>query len=287
MSAVLAVLMYATPLALAALGETVVQKAGVIHIGIEGTMLAGAFFAMLATLATGSPWVGLGVGVLVGVTLALLSGAFALTLTVDQVVVGTAVNLLALGLTRTLFAMRFGASGELLSVPKVPSWQGLDAVMVVAVLLAVATHGVLFRTSWGLALRAAGEYPQAAEAAGFSVLRLRYAALVFGGAMAGLGGAYLSLGIAGSFADNMTAGRGFLAIAMVTFGRWKPVPVLGACLLLGWLDGLQFTFQAKGVQLPFQLFLALPYVAALLVLAGMGRGAHAPAALAIPFRRAR
>ncbi|MBZ0212866.1 MAG: ABC transporter permease [Nitrospirae bacterium] len=283
----LAVLMYATPLALAALGETVVQKAGVIHIGIEGTMLAGAFFAMLATLATGSPWVGLGVGVLVGVTLALLSGAFALTLTVDQVVVGTAVNLLALGLTRTLFAMRFGASGELLSVPKVPSWQGLDAVMVVAVLLAVATHGVLFRTSWGLALRAAGEYPQAAEAAGFSVLRLRYAALVFGGAMAGLGGAYLSLGIAGSFADNMTAGRGFLAIAMVTFGRWKPVPVLGACLLLGWLDGLQFTFQAKGVQLPFQLFLALPYVAALLVLAGMGRGAHAPAALAIPFRRAR
>ena len=287
MIAMLAVLMYATPLALAALGETVVQKAGVIHIGIEGTMLAGAFFAMLATLATGSPWVGLGVGVLVGVTLALLSGAFALTLTVDQVVVGTAVNLLALGLTRTLFAMRFGASGELLSVPKVPSWQGLDAVMVVAVLLAVATHGVLFRTSWGLALRAAGEYPQAAEAAGFSVLRLRYAALVFGGAMAGLGGAYLSLGIAGSFADNMTAGRGFLAIAMVTFGRWKPVPVLGACLLLGWLDGLQFTFQAKGVQLPFQLFLALPYVAALLVLAGMGRGAHAPAALAIPFRRAR
>ena len=287
MSAVLAVLMYATPLALAALGETVVQKAGVIHIGIEGTMLAGAFFAMLATLATGSPWVGLGVGVLVGVTLALVSGAFALTLTVDQVVVGTAVNLLALGLTRTLFAMRFGASGELLSVQKVPSWQGLDAVMVVAVLLAVATHGVLFRTSWGLALRAAGEYPQAAEAAGFSVLRLRYAALVFGGAMAGLGGAYLSLGIAGSFADNMTAGRGFLAIAMVTFGRWKPVPVLGACLLLGWLDGLQFTFQAKGVQLPFQLFLALPYVAALLVLAGMGRGAHAPAALAIPFRRAR
>lgn len=287
MSAVLAVLMYATPLALAALGETVVQKAGVIHIGIEGTMLAGAFFAMLATLASGNPWVGLGVGVLVGVTLALLSGAFALTLTVDQVVVGTAVNLLALGLTRTLFAMRFGASGELLSVPKVPSWQGLDAVMVVAVLLAVVTHLVLFRTSWGLALRAAGEYPQAAEAAGFSVLRLRYAALVFGGAMAGLGGAYLSLGIAGSFADNMTAGRGFLAIAMVTFGRWKPVPVLGACLLLGWLDGLQFTFQAKGVQLPFQLFLALPYVAALLVLAGMGRGAHAPAALAIPFRRAR
>lgn len=287
MSAVLAVLMYATPLALAALGETVVQKAGVIHIGIEGTMLAGAFFAMLATLASGNPWVGLGVGVLVGVTLALLSGAFALTLTVDQVVVGTAVNLLALGLTRTLFAMRFGASGELLSVPKVPSWQGLDAVMVFAVLLAVVTHLVLFRTSWGLALRAAGEYPQAAEAAGFSVLRLRYAALVFGGAMAGLGGAYLSLGIAGSFADNMTAGRGFLAIAMVTFGRWKPVPVLGACLLLGWLDGLQFTFQAKGVQLPFQLFLALPYVAALLVLAGMGRGAHAPAALAIPFRRAR
>ncbi|GMV87538.1 MAG: ABC transporter permease [Chthonomonas sp.] len=287
MSAMLAVLMYATPLALAALGETVVQKAGVIHIGIEGTMLAGAFFGMLATLASGNPWVGLGVGVVVGVTLALLSSVFALTLTVDQVVVGTAVNLLALGLTRTMFAMRFGASGELLSVPKVPSWQGLDAVMVVAVLLAVATHGVLFRTSWGLALRSAGEYPQAAEAAGFSVLRLRYAALVYGGAMAGLGGAYLSLGIAGSFADNMTAGRGFLAIAMVTFGRWKPVPVLGACLLLGWLDGLQFTFQAKGVQLPFQLFLALPYVAALLVLAGMGRGAHAPAALAIPFRRAR
>ncbi len=287
MSALLAILMYATPLVLAALGETVVQKAGVIHIGIEGTMLAGAFFGVMATLATGSPWVGLGVGVLVGMALALLSGVFALGLSVDQVVVGTAVNLFALGLTRTLFAMRFGASGELLSVPKVPSWQGIDVVMVLAVALAASTHWLLFRTSWGLALRSAGEMPQATEAAGFSVSVIRYAALAFGGATAGLGGAYLSLGIAGSFADNMTAGRGFLAIAMVTFGRWKPGLVLGACLLLGWLDGLQFTFQAKGVELPFQLFLALPYMAALLVLAGVGRGAHAPAALAVPFRRSR
>ncbi|MCW5943646.1 MAG: ABC transporter permease [Fimbriimonadaceae bacterium] len=281
------ILSYAAPVALAAIGETVVERSGVIHIGIEGGMLAGAFFAMLTTYATGSPWLGIGVGVVVGVLLALLSAVFCVTLLADQVVIGTAVNLLAIGLTRTLFALRFGASGQLLSVEKIPSMNGLDAVTIGTVILAVLVHLALTRTGWGLATRSAGEFPEATEAAGYSVAKLRYGALAFGGALAGLGGAYLSLGIAGSFADNMTAGRGFVAIAMVTFGRWKPVWALLASLLIGWVDSLQFTFQTKGWDAPFQLFVALPYLVALLVLAGVGRGANAPAALATPFRRSR
>lgn len=283
----IAILPYAAPVALAAIGETVVERAGVIHIGIEGCMLAGAFFAMLTTLATGTPWLGVGIGIAVGVLFALLTAAFCVTLAADQVVIGTAVNLLAIGLTRTLFAIRFGASGQLLSVQKIPSAGGLDAVTVGMFVLALLVHLALTRTGWGLATRSAGEYPEATEAAGYSVSALRYGALAFGGATAGLGGAYLSLGVAGSFADNMTAGRGFVAIAMVTFGRWKPGWALLASLLIGWVDSLQFTFQTKGWNAPFQLFVALPYLVALLVLAGVGRGSAAPMALATPFRRSR
>lgn len=282
-----AIMVYATPVALAAIGETVVQRSGVINIGIEGCMLAGAFVAMATTHATGSPVLGMVTGASAGLVLALLSGVFCITLATDQVVVGTAVNLLALGLTRTLFAMNFGASGDLLTVPRLAAWGPVDAVVLLAVALAVGVAWALQRTAWGLAVRAAGEYPQAAEAAGFSVGRLRYGAMAFGGLTAGLGGAYLSLGIAGSYADEMTAGRGFVAIAMVTFGRWNPMLAVAAALLIGAVESLQFTFQARGVDLPFQMFLALPYLAALFVLAVVGRASHAPAALALPFRRSR
>jgi simple sugar transport system permease protein len=278
-------LQFATPLILAALGETVGQKGGLINIGLEGTMLAAAFFAVLGCIGTGSPWLGLVIGALGGLGMTMMITWFTVTLGADQVVVGTAANLLALGLTGTLFEARFGHSGQLFHVDQIPTWHGVDAVMISGIVAVFLVTWLLWHTGWGLALRAAGEYPQAAEAAGFSVHKLRFQAAAIGGLLGGLGGAYLSLGVVGSFAENMTGGRGFIAIAMVTFGRWKPAYVFLACLLIGYLDSLQYTLQARGSTVPFQLLIALPYVAALVVLVAVGKGTVVPAALARPYTR--
>jgi general nucleoside transport system permease protein len=281
----LTLLTYSAPVALAAVGETVGQKSGVINIGLEGMMLLGAFVAVVAAIATGSPWIGLAAAVAVGIAVSLASGWFTIGLGIDQVVVGTAVNLLALGLTGTLFRAQFGQSGQLLRVPAIPNWNGVDAVLILLVLSAVGIWFALYRTGWGLALRASGEYPKAAEAAGFSVSRLRFGAVAIAGVFAGLAGGYLALGVAGSFAENMTAGRGFIAIAMVTFGRWNPPLVFAAALLIGYAQSLQYRFQTLGWDVPFHFILALPYVIALLVLVAVGRGTRAPAALAQAYHR--
>jgi simple sugar transport system permease protein len=272
-------LQFSTPLILAALGETVGQKSGQINIGLEGTMLNAAFFGVLGCIATGSPWLGLLFGAAAGLGTTMLISWFTITLGADQVVVGAAANLLALGLSGSLFEARFGHSGKLFHVDEIPKWHGLDAVIVFALLAVVLVTWLLWHTGWGLAVRAAGEHPQAAEASGFSVAKLRYQASLVAGLLGGLGGAYLSLGVVGSFAENMTGGRGFIAIAMVTFGRWKPVWVLFACMLIGYLDSLQYVLQARGSSVPFQLLIALPYVAALLVLIVVGKGTLAPASL--------
>lgn len=282
---VASLLVYAAPVALAAIGETVVEKAGVINIGIEGSMLAGAFFGMLGSFLTHSPWIGLATGISAGAILALLGGWFTVNLGADQVVVGTAVNLFALGLTGTLYRARFGESEQLLTVVRVPNYHGIDAVIVAMILSVPVVWFLLNRTGWGLAVRAVGEYPAAAEAAGYSVARLKLGALLVGGVFAGLAGAYLSVGIAGSFAENMSAGRGFVAIAMVTFGRWKPQVVFLAALLIGYAESLQFALQASGRHIPYQLLLAMPYALALLVLAVVGKGASAPAWLARPYNK--
>ncbi|HWA82235.1 MAG TPA: hypothetical protein VG820_02290, partial [Fimbriimonadaceae bacterium] len=162
-------LVYAAPIALAAMGELVGQKAGVINIGLEGMMLLGAFFGMLAAYLTGSPWLGIGAGTLAGIVAGLASGWFCISLGADQVVVGTAVNLFALGLTGSLFRARFGASGQLLSLPKLPQFFGIDPIIVLMIAAIPAVWWLLARTGWGLVLRSAGEYPKATEAAGFSV----------------------------------------------------------------------------------------------------------------------
>jgi simple sugar transport system permease protein len=281
----LTLIVYAAPVALAAIGETVVQRSGVINIGLEGAMLVGAFFAMLASFITKSPWIGLAAGATAGIAANALFGWFTVYLCSDQVVVGTAINLFALGLTGTLYRDKFGQSGQLLSVPKLPAWHGIDAVTFLMVASVPVVWWLLSRSAWGLAVRAAGEYPKAAEAAGFSVHRLRFMAVLVGGFFAGIAGAYLSVGITGTFAENMTAGRGFVAIAMVTFGRWRPQFVFLAALLIGLAETLQFRFQALGWKVPFQLMIALPYLIALLVLVLVGKGTVAPAALGISYRR--
>lgn len=278
-------LTYAAPVALAALGETVVQRAGVINIGLEGSMLLAAFFGGLISATTHSPWLGLGAAISAGVLSNALFALFTVYLATDQVVVGTAVNLFALGLTGTLYRARLATNPNAFDAPKLPGGHGIDAVTLILLASIPLVWFMISQTAWGLALRACGEYPKAAEASGFSVTRLRAGALLIGGVFAGLAGGYLSVGIAGSFAENMTAGRGFVAIAMVTFGRWKPAYVFLAALLIGFAESLQFRFQAMGWHAPFQLMIALPYIVALAVLIFVGKGTVAPGSLGIAYRR--
>lgn len=281
-------LLFSTPLILAGLGEVIGQRAGVLNIGLEGTMLMGAFFGFLVATKTGSLPLGFGCGVLCGIAISLVSSLFTVKMGADQVVVGTAVNFLALGVTGLAFRRIYGQSGQLLSSPPLPKFMGLDLVVLFALLAIPLVWWLLHRTNWGLALRACGEYPTAVDAAGFAVPVLRIQALTLGGALAGLGGAYLALGVAGTFAEGMTAGRGFLAIALVTFGRWKPVWVALAAVLLGYAQSLQYSLQGRpifGVTVPSQLWLALPYVLALLVLVLVGSGTVTPQALGKPYRK--
>lgn len=279
-------LRYAAPVGFAAIGEAVGQRSGVINIGLEGMILTAAYFAMLFSQITGSPWIGLLVGVAAAVVLGIVQCFFTLKLAADQIVVGTAINLFALGLTDTLYRARYGQSGQLISVPQIPKlFAEFDIVLILLIASAAYFTWTLVKTRRGLAVRAAGENPDALEASGFSALRLRFSAAMVGAVFAGLGGAYLALGVIGSFSQNMTEGRGFMAIAMVTFGRWKPAWVLAAALLVGYSESVKYTLQAQSVQVPGELLTALPYLVALTVLVIVGRGSAMPAMLAVPYRR--
>ena len=285
-----------TPLALAALGETVVERAGVINIGLEGIVLAGAFGALVAA---GSGLVaGFAGAVAAGVLVAALFALFAVTMRADQIITGVAVNLLVVGLTGALYRGIYGATGAALTIPttgtlSIPLLSRIPVVgpalfdqsppTYVVYVVAPLIAWWLYRTRSGLALRAVGERPEAARAAGVVPGRVRWLAILLGGAMGGIGGGMLVLSQAGTFAEGMSAGRGFIAIAIVALGRWHPLGVLAAALLFGAASALQFLFQAMGWALPYQLFLALPYVLTLLALAGLaGRRAVAPAALGQP-----
>ena len=231
---------------------------------------------------------------LAGGATALLFAFFAVRLDTDQIITGTAITLGSLGFTGAVFQGQFGATGLALALPTVPSWEipllsrlplvgvaffDQAATFWVALLLAVTLGWFLFRTRWGLALRAAGESTGAARAAGVPVVRIRILAAVFGGVMAGLAGAHLSLVHTGTFAENMSAGKGFIAIAVVVLGRWRPWGVLAAALFFGCAEALQFALQAVDATLPYPLFLALPYVLSLAALAGWFGRARAPGAL--------
>jgi simple sugar transport system permease protein len=280
------VLHFAAPVAFAAIGEAVGQRSGVLNIGLEGLMLVSAYFAMIGSLTTGSPWIGLLFGVIAAVVLGLIQSFFVLKLAADQIVVGTAINLFAMGLTDTLYRFRFGQTGSLISVPRIPKLVGdLDILLIFLVFAAFGLGWFLIKTKRGLLVRAAGEYPEAVEAAGVRALAVRSWSSLVAFIFAGIGGAYLSIGIAGSFATGMTAGRGFVAIAMVTFGRWKPGWVLAAALLVGYSESVQYTLQVRNLSVPGELLQALPYLVALAVLVIVGRGGAMPAKLAVPYRR--
>jgi simple sugar transport system permease protein len=286
------------PLALAAMGETITERSGVINIGLEGSIIAGALGGALAALAFGGAGAGVLAGAVAGLSVALVFAAFSVGLGTDQIITGTAVTIGGLGLTGAIYQARFGATGTALTLPtlapapvpvlsEIPwigsALFGQAPTAYVAYALAPVLWYFLFRTAWGLELRAVGESPVAARAAGIRVVRVRLCATVFGGALAGVAGAHLALAHAGTFSENMSAGRGFIAIAVVVLGRWNPVLVLLAALFFGAASALQFFLQALGLDLPYQLFLALPYLLTLAALAGWVGRARAPAALAMPW----
>jgi simple sugar transport system permease protein len=275
------------PLILAALGGLLSERAGIIHVGLEGTMLAGAYAAAAGSLAAGNPWIGLMVGGAVGGLLGLLHALACIRLRSDHVVSGTAINLLALGGTGFLLFRTFGVHGNTPTVPKLAPWSlpGLSPDLFRAVptvylaLAAVALiHLVLYRTTWGLRLRATGEQSAAVLAAGVPLRRLQYVAVALGGALAGLGGAHLSLGDLSQFVERMTSGRGFVALAALICGRWRPVGTLAACLFFGLVEAFAEGLQGENA-LPSQFFLALPFLLTLGVLAGFAGRSRPPAAL--------
>lgn len=283
----------ATPLALAALGESLAERAGVINVGLEGVIIAGCLGAVVGAQGGGVVG-GMVAGVTAGAMAALIFSLFVVWLRADQIITGTALTLGALGLTATLYRAMFGTAGVALSTPTMgpfpvpmlseipvvgPALFRQPPVTYLLYGLVGAAWWFLHRTHAGLGLRAVGENPEAADAAGIDVRRVQGMAVLVAGAMGGLAGATLVLAQVGTFTEGMSAGRGFIAIAIVALGRWHPFGVALAALLFGAASALQFLFQSTGSQLPYQLFLALPYVLTLLVLAGGAANARAPAAL--------
>jgi simple sugar transport system permease protein len=278
----------ATPLLLAALGGLFSERSGVINIALEGLMLAGAFTAAAITHAAGNPWIGLAAGIAAGVTLALVHAVACIRFRADQVVTGTAINILMLGIPAMLSGAFFLSSG---ATPQIPKEQLMPYTPVVLAFVLVAiTSYVLYRTSFGLRLRAVGENPEAADAAGVSVKRMRYLAVMISGALAAIGGAYISIGQSSLFTRNMTSGRGFIALAALIFGKWRPVPTMLACLLFGFADALQIQLQGvpiRGYEVPNQFIQIIPYVLTIVVLTGFIGQSRAPRALGIPYEKER
>lgn len=299
----------ATPLALAAIGGTICERSGVVNIALEGMMLTGAFFGVVGALATGSPWFGLLCAVAAGIALAAIHALASITLRTDQVVSGTAINILALGVTGFFMEVFYGHPGTTDSVARLQPvfniagptegflgtiWIWIDGVLLsytpivyMAIIIAAVGQWAMFRTRWGLRLRALGEHPRAADTVGISVIRGRYSAVLMSGALGGLAGANLSLEQVGSFTENMTNGRGFIALAANIFGRWTPAGSYLASLLFGFADALQIKLQLfrDVIKIPSQFFLMLPYVLTVIVLAGVVGRAVAPAAVGKPYEK--
>ena len=290
----------ATPLLMTSIGEIFSERSGVVNIGLEGMILAGALGGMLGSYFTGNEWVGLITGMASGLLLAGIFTLVAVHLKADQVVTGAAINLFALGITGVVYRRIFGVTGSALTVQTFQpvTLPGIDRIPILGeivsghtalvylgfVLVPVAAW-LLFSTSVGLAIRSVGEYPKAADTAGIPVYRVRHICVLVSGILAGAAGGYLSLAHANTFIEGMSAGRGFIALAIVIFGRWHPVGAMGAALLFGTANAVQFQFQAIGSTVPYQFFLMLPYVLSLIVLVLFAGRSYPPAALAQAYER--
>jgi simple sugar transport system permease protein len=286
-------------LLLAALGETVVERAGVINIGLEGVLLVGAFAGMVGCYFTGSPLMGMLFGAISGLLLTLLFASLTIGFNANQIVVGISLNLLAVGLTGVLYRGIFGVTGQALTVTTFtpfplpllssipflgPSLFQHTLLVYIAVLLVPLFGFFLFYTRGGLQLQAVGQHPQAAETLGISVRWVQSSTLAVAGVLGGIAGSYLSLAYANTFIENMSAGRGFIALAIVIFGRQNPFGVLVGSLLFGAAIALQFHLQALGLAIPYQFMLMLPYLLTLLALIFASAKIAAPATLGQSYR---
>jgi general nucleoside transport system permease protein len=279
----------ATPLLLAALGGLFSERAGIINIALEGLMLAGAFTAAAVTYYTSSPWVGLLAGLGAGMLVAAIHAVACIRFKADQVVSGTAINILMLGLPAFIGGALFASTGSTPTVPKEQLIPWTPIVLGFLVFVPLVWY-VLYRTPFGLRLRAVGENPEAADAAGISVKRIRYTAVLLSGALAGIGGAYLSIGQSSLFTRNMTSGRGFIALAALIFGKWRPIQTMLACLLFGFTEALAIQLQGvkiSGEEIPNQFIQMVPYLLTIIVLAGFIGQSRAPRALGIPYEKER
>lgn len=299
---VAATLRYATPLTFAAIGGLFSERSGVVNIGLEGQMLIGAFFAIWGADVTDSWALGLLIGMASGGLLALLHAIFCIHLRADQIVIGTAVNFLALGLTGYLFVDIYGEQGTPTTIPEIPdvtipgledvpffgeAFGSLNLMIWISFAVLVLSYLVIFRTPIGLRIRSVGEHPRAAETVGISVYGIRYACVVISGILAAMGGAYLSLGVVHLFDQNISGGRGFIALAALIFGNWRPFGAFAAALLFGFSSALADRipeFFAQGSYAPL-LFNALPYVLTIIAVAGVVGRSTPPKADGIPYEK--
>ena len=286
-----ATLVWATPLTYAAIGGMFCERSGVVNIGLEGMMLSGAFFAALGADKFGNWWMGIVTAAVAGAGFAAVHAVMAIHLRADQVVSGTAINFLALGVTGYFFIDVYGENGTPGDMPRIPDvnvnflgsvFGHLNLMIWVSFALLILAHITLFYTPIGLRIRSVGEHPRAADTVGISVYKTRYAAVILSGVLAALGGAYLSIGYLGSFSENLTAGRGFIALAAVIFGNWRPFGAFAAALLFGGSTALSFRLQQPWPA-PSVIFQALPYVLTLIAVAGVIGRATPPASAGRPY----
>ncbi|NOZ73260.1 MAG: ABC transporter permease [Chloroflexi bacterium] len=287
----------ATPLIYASVGEVFAERSGVLNIGLEGIMLFGAFFGFAVASYSGNRELGLLAAIVSGILCGLLFAIFVVTIKTNQIVVGAALNMVGLGLTGFLYRTMFTSQVQgiqayspihipvLSEIPFLGEVLFQHSILVYAtVLLVPLASFVLYRTAFGLAIRSVGEHPRAADTVGINVTGIRYATCIVGGALAGLGGAFLTMSHTNQFVEGLVSGRGFIALAVVVFGRWKPWGAFGASLLFGTFYALQLRLQAMtNVIIPYQFWQALPYIATLLVLVGMRGRTLAPKALGVPY----
>jgi ABC-type uncharacterized transport system permease subunit len=296
----------ATPTGLAAVGESICQRAGVLNLSLEGMMLSGGYAAFLGAHYSGEQWLGVPAGILGGILIGVLMALFSVSLKTEQVINGIVLVLLAQGMTGFIHIELFGVTSptrfdpiDNLEIPVLGSIPGVGSVIFdqsplvfISVGLILGSWWLLSRSRFGLAVRAAGDRPSAADAAGINVDQVRWIAILISGAMAGFGGAVLVVGQLGFFVQNVTAGRGWVAIALVIFGRWSPLRVAAGALLFGFTDALQLRIQAAGggieSDVPFEFFQALPYIVTIVIVVAAtarSRGDAQPESLGVPYQK--